>query len=112
MSPRFWMRLSNKNEAISRRDRIVQVFVMQGLGLKNAAWPYWIAALLFGLATWPWVFEIVVYAHSWGIRGFDPEKIENIDGILASWKQVPLSVVVLCLGVVPGVCEELSLIHI
>lgn len=79
----------------------------QGLGIKGAAWPYWIAAVLFGMATWPWVFEIVVYAHSWGIRGFDPEKIENIDSLLAGWKQIPFWMIVICLGVVPGVCEEI-----
>ena len=80
---------------------------LQGLGLKLSAWPYWVAAILFGLATWPWVFEIVVYAHGWGIRGFDPDKVENIDSLLASWKQVPLWSIVLCLGIVPGICEEI-----
>ena len=80
---------------------------LQGLGLKLGAWPYWVAAFLFGLATWPWVFEIVVYAHGWGIRGFDPDKIDNIDSLLASWKQVPIWLIVLCLGIVPGVCEEI-----
>ncbi|MEM1069782.1 MAG: CPBP family intramembrane glutamic endopeptidase, partial [Planctomycetota bacterium] len=77
-----------------------------GLGLANARWPYLIAAVLFGLATWPWVFEIVVFAQGLGIRGFDPDQIENVETLLAGWKQVPLWVIVLCMGVVPGVCEE------
>ncbi|MFG0268229.1 MAG: ABC transporter permease subunit/CPBP intramembrane protease [Rhodopirellula sp. JB055] len=79
---------------------------IQGLGLKKVAWPYLIAASLFGLATWPLVFELVVLAQGIGIRGFDPEQIDNVEALLSAWKQVPLVVVVLCLGVVPGVCEE------
>lgn len=78
----------------------------KGIGLRKPAWLYLVVAVLFGLATWPWVFEIVVYAHGWGLRGFDPEKIEDIDTLLASWKQVPVWIVILCLGVVPGICEE------
>ncbi len=80
---------------------------LRGLGLLKAAWLYWLPAILLGVATWPWIFEIVVYAHSWGIQGFDAAKIKNIEDILASWQQVPLWVIVLCLGVVPGVCEEI-----
>ncbi len=83
-----------------------KVSFMRGIGLTPAAWPYWVAAVLFGLATWPWVFEIVVYAHGFGIRGIDPDKIKNVESLLAGWKQVPLWLMVLCLGILPGVCEE------
>ncbi len=77
-----------------------------GLGLNRPAWPYLIAALLFGFATWPWVFEIVIIAQGLGIRGFDPSQIENVESLLAGWKQVPLWLIVFCLGIVPGICEE------
>ena len=79
---------------------------IRGLGLRRPAWPYVVAALLFGLATWPWVFEIIVFLQSLGIRGFDPEQIQDIDQLLAAWKEVPLWLIVLSLGVVPGICEE------
>ena len=79
---------------------------VRGLGLLRPAWPFLVAALLFGLATWPWVFEIIVFLQSVGIRGFDPAQIKDIDQLLAAWKEVPLWVVVLSLGVVPGICEE------
>ncbi|MEL6109409.1 MAG: CPBP family glutamic-type intramembrane protease [Planctomycetota bacterium] len=82
--------------------------VPDSLGVAKKGALLWAAALLLGLATWPWVFEIVVVAHGWGIRGFDPSQIENVEALLAGWKSVPLWVVVLCMGVVPGVCEELS----
>ncbi|MCH2209822.1 MAG: ABC transporter permease subunit [Fuerstiella sp.] len=77
-----------------------------GLGLTKPAWSWWLAAPILGVAVWPWIFELVVFAQSIGIRGFDPEQIENIDSLLAGWKNVPLWVVVVCLGVVPGICEE------
>jgi len=77
-----------------------------GLGLIKAAWQFLIAAPILGLATWPWIFELVVLAQSLGIRGFDPSQIENVESLLAGWKQVPSWLVVVCLGVVPGICEE------
>ena len=78
----------------------------RGLGLQRPGWQFLVAALLFGLATWPWVFEIIVFLQGMGFQGFDPEQIKDLDQLLAAWKAVPIWVVVLCLGVVPGICEE------
>ena len=78
-----------------------------GLALMKPSWSWWIAAPIIGLTTWPWIFEFVVFAQSMGLRGFDPEKVENIESLLAGWKEIPLPVIVVCLGIVPGVCEEL-----
>lgn len=77
-----------------------------GFGLKRSSWHYYVAAFLLGIATWPWIFELVVFAQSMGIRGIDLSQIENVESLLAGWKEVPLWLVVICLGVVPGVCEE------
>jgi ABC-2 type transport system permease protein/sodium transport system permease protein len=79
---------------------------LSGFGLKESAWQHYVAAFLLGIATWPWIFELVVFAQSMGIRGIDLSKIENVESLLAGWKEVPLWLVVICLGVVPGVCEE------
>lgn len=78
----------------------------EGLGLTKPGWPSVAAAAVFGLSTWPWIFELVVLAQSLGIRGFDPSQVENVDSLLAAWQEIPLWAVVVCLGVVPGVCEE------
>ena len=78
----------------------------RGLALRRPAWRHLLAAVLFGMATWPWVFEVVVFAQGLGIRGFDPQQIQNVESLLAAWREVPFWLVVLCLGIVPGVCEE------
>ena len=79
---------------------------LSGFGLNSPGWNYYVAAVLLGVATWPWIFELVIVAQSLGIRGIDLSKIENVESLLAGWKEVPLWQVVICLGVVPGVCEE------
>ena len=78
----------------------------QAIPLTKPAWFWWFVAPVLGFATWPWIFELVVFAQSLGIRGFDPSQIENIQTLLAGWNQIPLWVVVVCLGIVPGICEE------
>jgi sodium transport system permease protein len=83
-----------------------RVSVSGGLGFKTTSWLFFFASLLLGFSTWPWIFELVVFAQSLGIRGIDISQIKNVDTLLEGWKSVPLWVIVLCLGVVPGVCEE------
>ncbi|MEM8733125.1 MAG: CPBP family glutamic-type intramembrane protease [Planctomycetota bacterium] len=84
-----------------------RIEITTGTELTKASPLNWIAALLLGLATWPWVFELVLFANSLGIRGFDPSKVANVDELLASWQEVPLFVIVICMGIIPGICEEL-----
>lgn len=64
------------------------------------------AALLLGLSCWPWFFEMIVVLQSLGIRSIDVSQIEEVESLLAGWKSVPLGLIVLTLGIVPGVCEE------
>ena len=86
--------------------RWLRVSPTEGSGWKKARWNYWVAAALFGLGTWPLVFELVILAQSLGVRGIDPSQIKNVDKLLAGWKDVPTWLIVICLGIVPGVCEE------
>ena len=78
----------------------------KGIGFTKPAWFWWFVSPVLGLAAWPWIFELVVFAQSLGIRGFDPNQIENVEDLLAGWKNIPVWVVVVCLGIVPGICEE------
>ncbi|MEM7476524.1 MAG: ABC transporter permease subunit/CPBP intramembrane protease [Planctomycetota bacterium] len=83
-----------------------RITTRSGLALVPTGWSYWVGAVLLGFATWPWIFELVIFAQRLGIRGFDPSQIEDVDSLLASWKLVPVWLIVLCLGIAPGVCEE------
>ena len=86
--------------------RYQRIGLRDGLRLVSPRWNYIVAAVLLGVATWPWVFELIVLMQSWGIRGIDFSRIEDVDKLLAGWKSVPLWATLLALGVVPGICEE------
>ena len=86
--------------------RYQRIGLRDGLRLVSPRWNYIVAAALLGVATWPWVFELIVLMQSWGIRGIDLSRIEDVDKLLAGWKSVPLWATLLALGVVPGICEE------
>ncbi|HBN74591.1 MAG TPA: hypothetical protein DD473_01975, partial [Planctomycetaceae bacterium] len=71
--------------------------------------PNWMVlpgVILLGLSTWPWVFEVVVVLEALGLQTLDPSKIENVKSLLETWKQIPLWVIIVALGVIPGLCEE------
>ncbi|MBR9802329.1 CPBP family intramembrane metalloprotease [bacterium] len=83
-----------------------RVGIRSGLNLTAPRWLAVPAALLLGFSTWPMVFELLMLAQDWGIRGIDPEQLENVEQLLSGWKSVPTWLVLIALGVVPGVCEE------
>jgi sodium transport system permease protein len=77
-----------------------------GLALHAPPVPSMLGALLLGMATWPLVFEMIVALHSMGIRGPDLSSFEQVEQLLAGWRQVPLWLIILALGLAPGICEE------
>lgn len=77
------------------------------LALRRPSVGWWLAAPMLGLSVWPWVFELIVFTQSLGLRGIAAEQLENVDQLLAGWSEIPPWLVVVCLGVVPGVCEEI-----
>ncbi|MFO0871949.1 MAG: ABC transporter permease subunit [Pirellulales bacterium] len=66
-----------------------------------------IAALVLGASTWPWIYELILGTQDLGLGRLEPEQVEAVQRLLASWEAVPLPWLVLALGVAPGVCEEL-----
>jgi len=75
----------------------------------QAVLPHWTflpAAFLLGLGIWPWIYELILLLQSVGIRGIDLSRIEDVEQLLASWQTVPLWLMLLTLGVVPGIFEE------
>jgi ABC-2 type transport system permease protein/sodium transport system permease protein len=63
--------------------------------------------LLVGCGAWPVVYELVLLMQAVGIQAVDEDKRELVEQLLAGWRQVPLPLLIACLGVAPGVCEEL-----
>jgi sodium transport system permease protein len=78
----------------------------KGLSLVKTRWSFFLGAILLGFSTWPWIFEIIVWSQSIGIRGFDASKFEQVQKILEDWKKIPLPLIILAMGVAPGICEE------
>lgn len=67
----------------------------------------WLPAVVLGLGSWPWVYELVLWTQQLGLVQLDAERLQQVAEILERWRQVPLVVMVVCLGVLPGVFEEL-----
>ena len=67
----------------------------------------WPLVILLGLGTWPMVYELVMATQQLGFAQLDPERLKQVAAILDRWRSVPLAVMVVCLGIIPGVCEEL-----
>ena len=121
--------LSRTADAASPNVRLITsglltilLFVMLPLGL--AAWRrysfpstlqvrgvdrvfIWPMVILLGLGTWPMVYELVMATQQLGFAQLDPERLKQVAAILDRWRSVPLALMVVCLGIIPGVCEEL-----
>lgn len=86
--------------------RFERVPFRMGLSLLRPKGIFLVGALLLGCSTWPGIFEIIIGLNSLELHSIDVSKFETVQRLLESWKQLPLALIVLCLGVAPGVCEE------
>jgi sodium transport system permease protein len=72
-----------------------------------------LGGVLLGIASWPWVFEIVIAGQQLGWGGLteklsqDGQVRQQVARLLAGWKEIPVWMIVVALGIVPGICEEL-----
>jgi ABC-2 type transport system permease protein/sodium transport system permease protein len=65
-----------------------------------------LAVVLLGFGAWPLVYELVLLLHAAGVRAIDDEKRQLVEQLVAGWREVPLPLLIACLGIAPGVCEE------
>lgn len=86
--------------------RFEKVPTRLGLSLLKTPFAIFVGAILLGCSTWPWIFEIIVGLNGLELHSFDASKIETVQKLLESWKELPLGLIILCLGIAPGVCEE------
>lgn len=73
-------------------------------------WPNWIAvigAILLGSAAWTVAHEIVVFSVSAGWATFSEEHFARVSDLVSTWRELPLSAILIALAIVPAVCEEL-----
>lgn len=75
--------------------------------VRRAPLGAWLAAVIMGMGVWPLVYELILGLQAFGIQAIDDEKRELVEKLLAAWKSVPTPILVLALGVLPGICEEL-----
>ena len=74
---------------------------------RRPALQVWPAALLLGCGAWPCVYELVMLTQQIGFARLDPARLQQVAEILERWRMIPLPVMVLCFGILPGMFEEL-----
>jgi ABC-2 type transport system permease protein/sodium transport system permease protein len=81
--------------------------VSEAMGLRAPDWQSWLAAILLGITLWPLAHAALTVSFRLGWATLDPAIIERINQMVRQWQQLPLWIIIVSLGIVPGVCEEL-----
>lgn len=69
--------------------------------------PVWPGALILGLSLWPWIYELVLATQQFGITRIDADRLRLVSELLQKLQAVPTALLLITLGVVPGIFEEL-----
>jgi ABC-2 type transport system permease protein/sodium transport system permease protein len=75
--------------------------------LRNPPLLAWPAAIVLGGLLWPLAHEAVRFSQRVGLSNLSDEQIRAVDKLLANSQELPLALIIVCFGVIPGVCEEL-----
>jgi ABC-2 type transport system permease protein/sodium transport system permease protein len=65
------------------------------------------AAVILGLSAWPWAHEAFLLNQWIGLTSITSRYLEMVESMLEQMRQVPLTLVLFSLAIVPAVCEEL-----
>jgi ABC-2 type transport system permease protein/sodium transport system permease protein len=79
---------------------------MTGLGLRAPRLIAIGAAVVLGLALWPFAYEIYFLNELFGISNLNFGQLSRVRENVAELQGLPFALVVATLAVVPGVCEE------
>ncbi len=89
-----------------------RVSLNTGFRLQPPGWLSVAGAVLLGISVWPLVFEAVIYSRSWGL-GTDLQELlkegeiaTKAQTLLEQFQRVPLWLIIVTLGIIPGICEE------
>jgi sodium transport system permease protein len=66
-----------------------------------------VAAVLLGLALWPFERELVLLLRRFGFTTLNQEVLTRLPEVIAEWRTYPVFLIVLALAVTPAVTEEL-----
>ncbi len=89
---------------LTGRHRAVRTTALR---LALPPWTAWPAAVLLGVSLWPLAHEVYQLGVWLGLATIGDEQLELARKLLVQWESVPLPLIVITLGVVPGLCEEL-----
>jgi ABC-2 type transport system permease protein/sodium transport system permease protein len=84
-----------------------RVRLASALRLAAPGWQACAAAALLGLSLWPFAHELILAERHLGLASLSQEQRERLAELLGRWREVSPAVLVLALGVVPPVLEEL-----
>lgn len=88
---------------ISARWQAVRT--IDGFRLWRPRWGVLPGVILLGVSLWPFAHEIVVLGMQLGIGSIE-DKMSSIEHLIAEFQTVSPILIILCLAVAPGVCEE------
>ncbi|HEX4415232.1 MAG TPA: ABC transporter permease subunit/CPBP intramembrane protease [Lacipirellulaceae bacterium] len=86
---------------------IARVRWSSGLGLQKANIGAFLVAVVLGVSLWPIAHEIFLISESLGLSSLGSKQIAAAEAMLAQFKNVPLSTILITLAIIPAVCEEL-----
>ncbi len=86
--------------------RLQHVPVRTGFQLRTFPVAGLVAAVLLGCAMWPWCHELVVLLDQLGFAPIETSRLEQVRAKLAELQLVSPVLLVVCFGVIPGICEE------
>jgi sodium transport system permease protein len=85
----------------------LRVLWRSGASLHCPSIRVWPGVILIGVSAWPWIYELVILLQSAGLQALDEAKLTQVKELLEACRRVPIALVLVSLGVLPGLCEEL-----
>jgi sodium transport system permease protein len=67
----------------------------------------WLAALLLGASLWPLAHQAFQIGRQAGLAALTTDQLQQVGELLSEFRRLPLALIIVALGVIPGICEEL-----
>jgi sodium transport system permease protein len=77
-----------------------------GFGVRRPRLAALVGAFVLGISTWPLAYELFFINEALGIKVFNLGQYEAMRDVARSLQQLPWPLLMVALGIVPGICEE------